>query len=80
MVRLNFFAARGSKMPKSLGAFPQQSEIGSLTEQLPNERLREFVEGLMPMVPSKQEAALKLYRDRPSEVGRRRLLAMGVEV
>ena len=67
-------------MTKSLGAFPQQSEIDSITEQLPKERLQDFVAGLMPMVKSKEEAELAMYRKRPSEAGRRRLLSMGVKV
>jgi hypothetical protein len=67
-------------MQKYLGAFPTQSEIGSVTEQLPKERLQDFVRGLMPMVESKEDAALAMYRERPSEIGRRRLLEMGIEV
>jgi hypothetical protein len=78
MVQLNFFAARGLLMTKLQGHFPRQSEIDSVTEQLPSERLQEFVASLNPM--SKEEAALKMYRERPSEVGRQRLKAMGIKV
>jgi hypothetical protein len=78
MVQLNFSAARGLMMPRLQGAFPQQSEIDSVTEQLPSERLPDFVASILMTVPSKQQAELMMYRERPSEAGRRRLLAMGV--
>lgn len=78
MVQLNFFAAKGSKMPKLNVGFPTQSETDSLMAQMPDELLPEFVRSL-PM-ESKEEAELAVYRERPSEAGRRRLAAMGIKV
>ena len=66
-------------MTKSLGHFPSQSETGSLAEQLPSERLQELIESLKPKGMTPQSAELALYRERPSEVGKKRLLAMGID-
>ena len=66
-------------MAKLKGHFPQQSEAGSIVGQIPAEYMAAFVESLLPMVRSKEEAAIKMHRERPSEIGRQRLLEMGID-
>ena len=65
-------------MKKFRGYSPKVSEIDSLVEQIPADKMREFCLGLKDLIPDKRTAAINCYLRRPTETVKQQLLEMGV--
>ena len=65
-------------MKKMRSYTPQHSESDSIVSQIPDDKMREFCLGLRHLIPDHRTCAIKQHQQRPSLIGRQKLLELGI--